>query len=84
MTGIDHSSAPDATHFRVGDVWQSPAGTLYLVTDVRRDYERRDRVLMATLRVGADGAGRKLVRRWDSIGAHSGRPWIRESWGGRP
>ena len=77
-------SEPDATHFRVGDVWQSPAGSLHLVTDVQRDHKHRDRVLMATLRAGVDGSGRKTIRRWDSIGAYSGRPWTRESWGGRP
>ena len=77
-------SEPDATHFRVGDVWQSPAGSLHLVTDVQRDHKHRDRVLTATLRAGVGGSGRKTVRRWDAIGAHSGSPWVRQSWGGQP
>lgn len=75
---------PDATHFRVWDVWMSPDGFLHLVVSVKPDPKHRDRVLMATLRAGVDGSGRKTVRPWDSIGAYSGRPWIRKSWGGQP
>ncbi len=70
---------PDATHFRVGDVWMSPKGLEHLVVSVERD-----RVPMATLRAGVAGSGRKTTRRWDSIGAHSGSPWVRQSWGGQP
>ena len=77
-------SEPDATHFRVGDVWMSPNGLEHLVVSVERDPKHRDRVLMATLRAGVAGSGRKTVRRWDAIGAYSGRPWIRQSWGGQP
>jgi hypothetical protein len=71
-------SEPDATHFRVGDVWVAPGGWLHLVVSVKRDTKHRDRVLMATLRAGADGSGRMSVRRWDAIGAHTGQPWVRQ------
>ena len=77
-------SEPDATHFRVGDVWASPGGALHLVVAVRVDHKHRDRCLMATLRAGETGSGRKSVRRWDAIGAHTNRPWVRERWGGLP
>ena len=76
---------PDATHFRVGDVWISPGGCLHRVVSVHRMSISNGSELFATLRVGSDGTGgRKTVRRWDSIGAHSGRPWVRQSWGGQP
>ena len=65
----------DATHFRAGDVWMSPAGKQHCV-------ERVNKTGSAFLRRIVDGRG--VWRQWDAIGAHSGRPWIRESWGGQP
>lgn len=65
---------PDATHFRVGDWWLSPAGTRYRVVDANHS--------RAWLRKGGNGA--QIARWWDAIGAHGNRPWMRESWGGQP
>lgn len=85
MTEIAQTPAPDATHFRVGDVWMAPGGFLHRVVSVHRMSISNGSALFATLRAGSDGAGgRKSVRSWDAIGAHSGRPWIRKSWGGQP
>lgn len=64
---------PDATHFRVGDVWRSPVGTIYVV--------EKSGFRIVWLRL--DGDNRLTKRGWDSIGAHSDRPWVRESWGGQ-
>ncbi|WP_019584170.1 hypothetical protein [Thioalkalivibrio sp. ALE16] len=46
--------------FHVGQVWGSPKGTFYRVMD-------RQRGGKATLRLGADGSGRKMVRDWDAV-----------------
>ena len=64
---------PDATHFRVGDVWRSPVGTRYRVVSGGRK----------TVALQG-GAGKTARREWDAIGAHTNNPWIRESWGGQP
>lgn len=63
---------PDADSFRVGDWWLSPRGTRFLVIE-RIGWK-------VSMRAG--GTGRKQWRVWDDIGAHMGRQWIRESWGG--
>ena len=72
---VDAIQEPDATHFRLGDRWQSPAGNAYAVVKCGRAF--------VWLRP-ENGSG--LIQRlgWDSIGAHSNRPWVRESWGGQP
>lgn len=41
--------------FKVGEVWQSPRGTLYKVMDANES--------QATLRLGSLGDGR-IIRRW--------------------
>lgn len=46
--------------FHKGQVWESPRGTLYKVTDVVRSGK-------ATLRLGVDGTGRKIIRDWDAV-----------------
>ena len=61
---------PDATHFRVGDWWLSPAGTRYRVADT--DHHR------AWLR-----NGNKQIWRWLYDTGSASRPWVRESWDGR-
>lgn len=64
---------PDATHFRVGDVWLNSRGTPHKV------FEVWGRVAsMVNMKTG-----RTHSRAWDAIGAHTNRPWIRESWGGQ-
>lgn len=66
---------PDATHFRVGDVWISPVGTVYKVEQENGP----------VVRIRCIASGSPLLSRGrDSIGAHTGRPWTRRSWGGKP
>ena len=46
--------------FHDGQVWESPRGFLYRVMAVTRGGK-------ATLRLGSDGSGRKVVRDWDAV-----------------
>jgi hypothetical protein len=45
--------------FRVGEVWQSPRGTLYRV--IKREG------LHVTLRAGTEGGGRLVKHPWDGV-----------------
>lgn len=45
--------------FHVGQVWQSPRGCIYTVIKV----ENRQ----AALRLGSDGRGRIVRRKWDDV-----------------
>lgn len=66
-------SEPDPTEFRVGDVWESPRGTKYLMVDMKVGKIRR-----AVLREGANGTGRRMVRDWNATGNFwQGSMWIR-------
>lgn len=85
---LKFNAEPDADSFRIGDVWESPRGTLYKCTEVRfqgagdgLSLPRRG-VKKAVLRAGADGAGKRIVRDWDAVVA-GGQFWIRHSWGGQ-
>ena len=49
-----------ADSFHVGQVWESPRGTLYRVMSVRRGGQ-------AELRVGSTGGGRIVRRDWDAV-----------------
>ena len=65
---------PDADCFRKNDRWENSVGTPFIVMHVA---------------VGGDAhlvnmkTGRTHRRAWDAVGAHSGRPWVRISWGGK-
>ncbi|CAI1819947.1 Uncharacterised protein [Serratia quinivorans] len=45
--------------FRVGEIWESPKGTLYKVMSVQ--------LRQATLRMGSDGSGRIVRRPLDAV-----------------
>ena len=77
MTEIDQSKAPPADCFRVGDWWQSPQGTRYLIVDRNLGPGRR----VVWMRAGGRGWARLKYRNWDSIATKAGA-WVRESWGG--
>ena len=62
---------PDADCFRIGDEWKSPKGIVYRV--VRAGGQTVHLLSLSTRRLRA--------RQWDDIGAHSGRPWVRLSYG---
>ena len=62
---------PDANCFRKGDVWQNSIGTRQRIVRVEAGVAH-----MVNERTGRTGA-----RKWDDIGAHSGRPWVRLSCG---
>jgi hypothetical protein len=50
--------------FQIGEVWKTPKGGLYRVMG----YEHKaGKPKQAVLRVGADGAGRKVLRDWDAV-----------------
>jgi hypothetical protein len=50
--------------FQLDEVWQTPKGGLYRVVG----YEHKPgKPKQAVLRVGADGAGRKVLRDWDAV-----------------
>lgn len=79
---------PDPCSFRVGDVWESPRGTIYKCTEeyfsgsAATGGPRRG-VKKVVLRVGEDGSGKRVVRDWDAVGSISGGQfWVRHSWGG--
>lgn len=62
---------PDADQFRVGDIWLNSRGA-------------RHRVLRVEGRIAHlvnEATGRTVAKPWDGIGAHTGRPWVRESCG---
>ena len=46
--------------FHVGQVWESPKGTLYKVIEVKRGGQ-------AVLRLGSNGKGRIARRDWDAV-----------------
>ena len=46
--------------FHVGQVWQSPKGSLYRVVEVKKGGQ-------AKLRMGVDGSGRAARRDWDAV-----------------
>lgn len=52
--------------FEVGQVWESPRGTLYTVVAGGYDHETR-KCLVAVLRLGSDGKGRTVRRAWDAV-----------------
>lgn len=52
--------------FVVGQVWKSPRGKLYRVVAGGYDHATRLK-LEATLRLGVDGKGRIVRRRWDAV-----------------
>ncbi len=50
--------------FQPGEVWMTPKGGLYRVMG----YEHKPgKPKQAVLRVGANGAGRKVLRDWDAV-----------------
>lgn len=54
------SDYADGDIFKPGEVWQTPRGFVYRVmySDIGGN---------AVLRVGSNGTGRKVIRRWDSV-----------------
>lgn len=65
---------PDADRFRLGDVWESPRGTLYKVIDAKGPG-----VVIEPM----NSRGRRVLRHVFATG-HDSTPWVRQSWGGQP
>lgn len=53
--------------FQVGEVWQSPRGTLYKVMEMQLSEFKRGARPTAILRLGQDGKGKMIRREWDAI-----------------
>lgn len=64
MNGIINPNVGDC--FEVGQVWESPRGTLYKVVDGGYDAISHS-TSQAVLRLGEDGKGRKVFRQWDAV-----------------
>jgi hypothetical protein len=52
--------------FEIGQVWESPRGTLYKIVAGGYNHETRTQN-SAVLRKGADGKGCTVVRAWDAV-----------------
>lgn len=51
--------------FQPGEVWKTPKGGLYRVMGYEQKPGKQKQ--QAVLRVGVDGAGRKILRDWDDV-----------------
>lgn len=74
---------PDPFSFRVGDVWESPRGTIYKCTGEYISTKNGRPIQKRILRAGVNGDGKKITRDWDDVGSlDRGQFWVRHSWGG--
>ena len=71
-------TAPDASMFRLGDVWLSPWKSAYRVTHVNAYYCQAD------LRSGEEGRGKLIHRNTRDLSGPGSTKWTRISWGGQP
>ncbi len=72
----------DPSCFRVGDVWESPRGQAYRVSEARSQPGKRKQVRLVS--IPSDGSKPKSTwKDWDAIGSiDRGQFWVRLSWGG--
>ena len=74
---LKQPNEPDPDQFRQGDIWESPRGTTYLVTEILPGKPRK-----AVLREGKTGAGKRVTRDWDAVGSFErGQYWVRQKSG---